>query len=209
MTERIRDTLLGARYNPKSEKRWQELNACWCYNPKIKSLEEANNDLYSTLIVPVWCDKKTCSAIYYRAAGTQKSEESRHYPFHGFVTGFLTSPVQKTTSGERRQRDFGEEDCLSSGVTHFIIIRRKHVEWVKSNVSLPQHMNWMWSKLNDIGKGNETSLIAALQLKHRRSCFHKHTILQEPGLHVASPLQEKKQGKFIPGDRLKMKLYAL
>lgn len=97
---------------PKMKKRQLELDTCLCYNPKIKSLEEANKALYSCLIVPLWYGNKMCSAVYYTAADTQKSEELQHHHlmfFHSFVMGV----VQKTSSGYMRQCDFGEEDCSS------------------------------------------------------------------------------------------------
>lgn len=97
---------------PKMKKRQLELDTCLCYNPKIKSLEEANKALYSCLIVPLWYGNKMCSAVYYTAADTQKSEELQHHhlmSFHSFVMGV----VQKTSSGYMRQCDFGEEDCSS------------------------------------------------------------------------------------------------
>lgn len=64
--------------------------------------------------------------------------------------------------------------------------------WNELNQTCLSHSTWTECEANEMMYGNEASLIAALQLKHRRSCFHKHDILQEPGLNVASTLQEKR-----------------
>lgn len=71
--------------------------------------------------------------------------------------------------------------------------------WNELNQTCLSHSTWTECEANEMMYGNEASLIAALQLKHRRSCFHKHDILQEPGLNVASTLQEKKRANSSPG----------